>query len=78
MSNFIRIWDIDDNETLLNLNTITNITVLDTEKAVIVFNSGNFMEIYIETYINILHFLNLLKDDEILPIFNRCNEGKTK
>jgi hypothetical protein len=60
MSNFIRIFDIDDNETLLNLNSITNITVIDDNRAVILFNSGNFMEVYIDTYTNILHFLNLI------------------
>ncbi len=59
MNNFIRIFDIDDNETLLNLNSITNITILDDEQAVILFNSGNFMVIYIDTYFNILDFLKL-------------------
>lgn len=66
---FIRIFDIDDNETLLNLHSITNITVLDAERAIILFNSGNFMEIYIDTYKNILSHLELLEKEETLPIF---------
>ena len=60
MNGFLRIYDIDDNEVLLNLNNITNITKLDDEHAVILFTSGNFMEIYIDTYTNILDFLKLI------------------
>lgn len=59
MSNFIRIFDVDDKETLLNLNAVTNITKVDDEQAAILFNSGNFMMISIDTYTNISLYLGL-------------------